>query len=1626
KLEITEAPGEDIVFHGQMPNPDDVAFVETLYKLWAEAGVNNRAPAGITELLKHKIKSYEFVIRSRQMALLEEIVARHDIGVNKDQPTMLSNEDKLAVRSLANYESLQQALALATPNKPYKRQYEFTLEHIRAASSVITQTRMYKQLEEHFGFKPVLKKLLMNPHFLQHIRKVIPVVGDIKQAQIDPEKDEEFTARVMTDMTRQLLELSRNLEKLRAKHARPGTLNEKLIREAATELGIDNWDDIQSSEEQAKIFRKKIHEITQALATTFAATEQPDYGIIMTKLAALENQFGMTPDNENDLVARFQSVQQHIQHKTELADEEAPERLANLESKLGLIPDDEDAPQVRHQAILQHLEQQKALIQQHLLQKTITEAGNAAAIKARYATIAADLNIKNFDTNANVDAQQEQLLQKIKAMDIQKDILLHTMKQMYGQDHSYPEARQNALAEILGIRLSEDSTEENQNVLEKSVFNMFIYLAGFEKKLEDIRTSSLRPKILRKLTAVEKTLNMVDLDSEGDVYYRRNAISEKIQTYLSEARQRAEEEALDVLKTAEEILEIQVSESDNKLERLDRVRIKLEDDDVIEKITEHQYHALWREDTKPADYKKRKGKLEKLLLYSHLTLYVEHADQLAKGRQNLMLQALEDDLGIDRSENAAARERNKALIAKVADNLEVELEKDASVQNQVDALLARISELRFKVFHRYEDEGLSRDTNNEIAHQLNIKDYKNNACVDDQITLIEETLVKLTREIHKVGQPTINERTAVIENELDRQIAQLKLNPRYVLEREVARARLAVKEAKNVLEKTKRDMDAYLQETSDEDDVELNRAMKQFQSELGLSAGDEQSNEERAEDIIKHLLGYSVEIRDEIIKEQEAKTNLHIWINGDPASLEEADYILAVNDHSDTQGRATDEDGVWGELPLTRKKYTQVTEFQREHDRDSSPFLYSPREAKLLTDIKDFMQQHPLKKQAMEAAIGLRVATMESDKGMTFLPAFNFNDEFASIRVQANADDKVTFKQASRIVEVFKSLKTAFPKSPVQPPYGQPEDALDEVDILALKAMDEMKIGSQEFKDEIRAMGKTDIHFVEPETEDLESFPEYFASHSASGNKIIALLREGAISKVELENYLKAIRGVDGYQTVDEFEHFLGYKHAVNVPRFKVVVRALSDEGAEQFMRIAFAPVTVTATCPAGMKESVADMKEYAAAIIANYVLDDIAFENGRRSAAFLANVQDTLAPYANAVGLSESELIQAIHDTLKQAHAAAVEQQLNDYWAKPSAFLLQAVTWYYSSYKPLLVTHTTLKAGLLSLSNMWLLYLLDLTNRGDYTHRMRIPFQHWLEHYSFDLDRTQHYKFHSEIEQLAELGGLAMPFGKAASSVVLLKTGSMLFARQHNANPRMYRSISRLVPEIVASMSSGQGVQVPLLHRVTPQKIKTLASATAGLVLGPVATVGAYAHGLISGFTYAQTFGFALASSLTYDFFMNDNKMLTQWLGGPLGRSLDKINRWTGVGETESDYVKRTAIASPQRFNETDEAYANHVKASNIMPGWTRHENYLQFRERRDRTMKMFENSWEKYFRDNVPKWSFSHAESIPDSYTLGALFESRAAAADENPAAVKAARTDLEVEKLHLDKDKNTRHEL
>ncbi|WP_422452333.1 hypothetical protein [Endozoicomonas sp. ALC066] len=1822
KLEVTETPGDVVVFRGQKQNPSDMALVERLYMVfWGGGGDDHKTTARVK---KDKVKSYRHIIRNIQMTILEDLAAKHDTGLN------FGEEYDDSVVELEYYENLLHALASATSYG--SEEVEFKFKHVEFTSAYISPTWVHIQLLRHFGFRPVLRNLLTNQHFVQDIHETSLFPNSHYGAPNNEPfsdssgHDEGFEPKVIGDFIGQLLEMESELEKLRTIEAvlvkqselRMEELNQyvedqlaevhgkidalvtqietlqrdvdqipllkKQVHDArtdatkarntqtATELGIDNWDDTQPLEEQARLISKRINEI---------------YGLVAA-------------------TAEFQK---------------------------------------------QALEESQ--------QSTSSEAKKTAHIKARYANMALHLNIPDFDINADVDDQEKCLLEKLMAMHAQQAVQRQQIKTMGDQldiQQAFIKATKAVLAETLGIDL-EDPTN-----LESMLHNKLFDLSKLENELKDIRTPGhpkVLPEVFETLLAVESALEEDPLPEEEDVYFHRQAISEKMRAHIGAIGEQSEEEALAILQSLERLLNIEINQGDNKAARLNRVRARFDGGDISNHVLDQMDKILLWEGERPDVVRDLKEDLERGLLETDqvlsgirhgITFKIEQSDQRARIRQEEYLIALEQKLNIDLYKNPAAKERGKTFITKLASDLQVGFEDDADLSHQKKVLRNKIQELRIKVVAKYSDEAVKRTLNHQIAGQLNMKDYEDHVGTDEQNSLIKAKLEQLDDELFRAGLPDLNERIAAIENELDRQMARLEPKPRYVLDREVARARRAVKEAESeheaIFQKKVRSLSdhRYIRDEG----TTLNLALKQSQISLGLSAGDKQTDQERMTDITSNLLKYSVEARAEIIKELKAKTNLNVWISGYPDSVE-ATYSIQTYPVIGRDATGED-DKAWGQLPFTRKKYSQVTEFLLEHDKKATdlanamtaeviaretlarkeqelfesgdvneksatsnkidmdplnsdlndksetvsnakqyledhdallepteislglkpgtsdsreqrinalrdkqlqlggndgtggkigqllqqeareaaenadwiakiaasraevermekvlkaaeeavknsgePFQYTPKQAKVLKAIHTFTDQHFLKKQALEAAMGLAESAVESGNTIPCLKTFDFNDEFAPIRLQALAGDQLTFKQASHIVEVFKSLETIFRKRPFKLAEYQFRKAIEKVQILVQRARNEIKTASQQYDDEIHGISSAGVLFVEHVSENQKSFskfcatgfagakkiramlregliknvelenyikavrgvkgyqisdkfeyflgyklgvglfefrhvvrmltnedaeafiknifasvtgtagisehqpwhlkslPEYFASHSASANKIMALLRDGLISKVELENYMKAVRGVDGYETVAEFEHFLGYKHGVRVPEFREVVQMLSDESAEAFMYSVFAPVTVTATGPAGMKESVVGMKEYAAAVIANYVLDDIAFENGRRTAAFLTNIQDTLTPYASAVGLSESELIKAVHDTLMQAHAAAVEWQLKEYWVKPSAFLVQAVTWYFSSYKPLLATHTVSQATAQSLSNMSYLYLLDLTNRGDYLHRMLTPFQHWLERYRVDLERTGQYAYHSGIEQISEVGGLAMPLGKAASSVILLKTGSALFARQHNANPHKYRSIVRLVPELVKSMGSGQGIQVPLLHRATPQKVKTLASATAGLVLGPVATVGAYAHGLISGFTYAQTFGFALASSLTFDFFMNDNKMLTQWLGGPLGRSLDKINRWTGVGETDDEYLQRTAIASPQGFSETDEEYASRVKANNTLYGWTRHENYLQFRERRDRTIKLFENGWEKYFREKLPKWSFSHAESIPYFYTLGALYESQ-----------------------------------
>ncbi|WOG29621.1 hypothetical protein [Endozoicomonas sp. 8E] len=1658
-----------------------------------------------------------------------------------------------------------------------------------------------------------------DPEVSQRLRKLETLIGEHrlqqkKEQEEELEKHKNYVRRIQYHIGQVPMRKKDVLESVEAARRDHNT-------QLAEYLGIDNWDNTRPLEEQVRLIRDKLLEINNP----DAGTEQPRREAVKEKLAAIEKKLDITPYNENDLDFRFQSIQQYLYQELELANKIRLHELTGFEAEFGLVSDNENDLEARCKAIQQHLKNNEAEIalKQFQQQGIRTDATKEAELKARYATIAAYLTIQDFDSNEDINVQQGRLIQKLKEISTHEESLrqqLKTMSRQIDMEDSYTKARKQALAVVLGIDPSENTGPEDRARLESTVYDKLFELSKLEQELEDSRTPGhpmTRDAVFVTLTNVEKALNMATYPGEHDEYLRRQHISMHMQKYITEATQRSEEKALKILKTLEELLKIEISEEDDKgarldrvLTRLDRVTIKRNDEDISEYLLNEMDKYLWKDESTSLEAPEGSD-IRRDRIRGRLAVKVAASDQRAREKQGKYLLAVEHELNIDPHKNPAAmeRERDKAFIAELASDLQVGFEDDVSLSDRQHTLRDIIQELREKeAGETYEDLDDRRAWNNKIAHQLKVEDYKDDTSLDDQSRLINAKLDQLDEEIFLVRQPDVAERIAAIENALDRQMARLP-KPRYVLDRELAIARQAVKDAEGELETTNHNLDAIRRKkplflrptdntpiTMEEHEKVFNQAIKKIQIRFGLPADDEQTPEERIDDIRDFLRRNSAVTEDKAIEKLRAATKtlstanidsmdealdkmgaatktLEIATLSDINLLEVSNYFTAIAIYAITRGRhKTDE--VEGELPLTRKKYNLVTRFLREHDRksleltnavvqedtaqtnldlrkeqildsgeideqtktlheqeiarlnselmdkkaalseaaaalsnhhqtildaiedavglkpepadtheqrvnalknqklllggedgtggkirqllqeqarlesevetrqanlerrkealqtarkavemDDGPFQYTPIQAEVRAAIDDFVQQHSLKKQALEAAMGLAQSAVENGREIPCLTRFDFDDEFAPIHLQALVGDELTFAQASRMVEVFKNLKANFP--PLRPEKYDPMTVMEELQILVLIARGGMKTGAQQYDDEIYGMGKTAIHFVEHQPGDLKSFSDYFAAHSASGDKIMALLREGLISQVELENYIKAVRGVNGYQTVAEFEHFLGSKHGVN-PDLKALVRMLSDKGAEEFIKSALTPVTVTATGPAAMKESVAGMKEYSAAVIANYVLDDIAFDNGRRTAAFLANIQDTLTPYANAAGISESELIKTIHDTLMQAHAAAVEQQLKDYWAKPSAFLVQAVTWYYSSYRPLLATHSVAQANGLSLSNMSFLYLLDLTNRGDYLHRMLTPFQHWLERYAVDPDRTGQYAYHSGIEQISEVGGLAMPLGKAASSVILLRTGSALFARQYNANPHSYRSISRLVPEIVKSMGSRQGVQVPLLHRVTPQKVKTLASATAGLVLGPVATAGSYAHGLLSGFTYAQTFGFALASSLTFDFFMNDNKMLTQWLGGPLGRSLDKINRWIGMGETDNEYVKRTAVASPQRLTETDEAYANRINADDTMYGWTRHENYLQFRERRDRTMKMFGSSWEKYFRENVPKWSFSHPESIPYSYTLGALFDSGTAAPEPPSAAVKAASAGLEVKKFDLDKDKNTRDEL
>ncbi|WP_152558758.1 hypothetical protein [Endozoicomonas numazuensis] len=1474
--------------------------------------------------------------------------------------------------------------------------------------------------------------------------------------------------------------------------------------------------------------------------------QQPE-AQVKARNAALAQTLGMDPFAEKTtLVEQNEAIEAKLQELNQQPDALAKQRNAQLAQQLGIVDFDDDAA----------LDQQNAAIRakMHAAIQAELDQQNKIQVKARYQDIAAQLNIQGFDGDADLDNQRAVLLQRIQELNAVAGP---------GNDADV-KAQQAALAAVLGIELDDAGTLDDRNTkLEEAMQGTVDKLV---EELEDIRTPGhpkAKPEVKETLGKLERALEMADPDEEDDEYLRRWAISEEMKKYITQARERSEEEAIDVLEVLEDKLELEVDENDDRAKRLARVHEKLGTDDVTEEILNDIEIALQDDDEEEAPQGNRDDKLQRLR--DRLTNEVEEVDERAGERQTALLEAAEKNLDINADKNAD--ERGKAFSDELAKQLDVEYDDDnPGLNDRKEALKAKVQVLNDEVDEAYANEGTRRNRNNEIAQLLGIEDFDEAAPIDNQNEVLQRKLHQLDSQIDSAGQLTVKDRIADIDAVLDKQVARLSPKPRYVLDREVAWSKRALAETESELEAVR---GKHLEITgregvhpiTDEEATVLNQKMKQIQTDLGLDAPDEQNTDDRVDAIRQHLQGDGAGKRGEAAEKLRAvTTDLKVPVEGDPGVLEEGDYFDAITAYTATHGQDEVEEVV-GKLPETRKKYDQVTTFLQDHEQkrlavanaeqeqrnaqqdldrkkqeiadlvgddqaaktrlrnekdqldlllkqktaavpvaqkdlddheallktteesmglkpaptdehdarvnalrdkqaqlggddgnggkieqltqqqlqlaaeleamqqeletknavvmaaeeavenEGGPYQYTPKQAKVELAIQAYSNDNIFKDKALRAAIGLANAAKKANKPDINLVAFDFDDEFASIRLQALVGDELTLEQSSRIVEVFRKLKETFPTAQAIDD-GEPVTAFQRALDLADQARAQIQTGPQHFDDVINGLGSSAINYEEHDPRYLKAFSDYFAEQSENGNMVIVLLRDGLVNHAELGSYMRAARTLGQAQqiqkpTVDqtaqllaleeafaeqyqELEHFLSYKHGVEVAPFKKIITMLSDDGIDNFIDSAFKSVAVTATGPTGMKESVTGMTEYAASIIANIILDDIALNNGIQTGAFLANIQETLTPYAYALGVAESDLIKVITSTLSQLHASAVEHQVFDFWVKPSAYLVQAVTWYFNSYKPLLATSTAWQASKLALSNMGYLYLLDLTNRGDYLHRIPTPFQNWLERYEIDQDRTGQYAFHSDLERITEVGGLLMPFGKAASMGIMLNTGKMLFARQYHANPHMYRSFLRLVPQMVKSMGSRQGIQVPLLHRVTPQKVKMLASVTAGVVLGPVTTAGSYVYGLMSGFTTPQVVLASMAAGVSYDFFMNDNKMLTQWLSGPVGRGIDSINRWRGTGESEAEYIRRTAVANPQRHNETDQAYAQRVKKSNMMHGWTRNEsNYLHFRERRDQTMKLYDQGWEKYFKENVPKWSFSHAESIPYSYTLGAFYE-------------------------------------
>ncbi|WP_034837607.1 coiled-coil domain-containing protein, partial [Endozoicomonas numazuensis] len=463
RLEVRQAPGDIIVFHGQKLNPTDVAFVEGLFNLREKIEGDHPVPALTTQIKKDKVKSYQYVIRSAQMELLEEFAA--ELAADHD-----ADLDDTKLYILAYCEYLQQALSSA--NSDGEDEFEFTRTHIDVTSWAITPTWMKVQLAKYFSFKPTLAALLANQHFIQ---KLMPVVTRV--AATAYRDSEEFAIKVIDDMAKQLLEMENELAELQAKEGELAQLRNQLQRateranasdeeklraqqlkqqveneldqvrreleqqknqveelqqeaeripqleeqvrvaraeatkarntQLAAELGIENWDDTQALEEQARIIKEKVTEINQLVREAGQRSERE----AKARNAALAQTLGMDPfAEETTLAEQNEAIETKLQELNQQPDALAKQRNAQLAQQLGIDDFDGDAA----------LDQQNDVIQVKL-----RELGQQpeAQVKARNAALAQTLGMDPFAEKTTLVEQNEAIEAKLQELNQQPDAL---------------------------------------------------------------------------------------------------------------------------------------------------------------------------------------------------------------------------------------------------------------------------------------------------------------------------------------------------------------------------------------------------------------------------------------------------------------------------------------------------------------------------------------------------------------------------------------------------------------------------------------------------------------------------------------------------------------------------------------------------------------------------------------------------------------------------------------------------------------------------------------------------------------------------------------------------------------------------------------------------------------------------------------------------------------------------------------------------------------------------------------------------------------------------------------------------------------------------------------------------